>query len=245
MATRASEELGIFGAVNLYVQIAAPRLIQGLKRFDFDPSTDDGIVSILRLASGFDNAIAGISKDPNLSATGVGSARRKIARDTATAIRAWEEKHADGLTNRIDITMAAMRRKTEGPAPSDAERLRRELRHQAILRQLEGVDVPLLTMVFNAGNAEVRQALREAPPRIIVNRERGVVVEPLIPQGLLEGHELAAAEIEAPEDAGLIRDLGILREFRFTLATAFRSELKKIAGGDLEQPLPVPLPVEA
>ena len=36
MATRASEELGVFGAVNLMVQVAAPRLIQVLKRFEFN-----------------------------------------------------------------------------------------------------------------------------------------------------------------------------------------------------------------
>jgi hypothetical protein len=54
-----------------------------------------------------------------------------------------------------------------------------------------------------------------------------------VPQSLLEEPELAAAEIEAPADAALIRDLGILREFYASLAAAFRAELKKIAA-DLE-----------
>ncbi len=196
-------------------------------RFKYDAAADE-TREIRVIASAFDAAAKEISADVGL--TEIGSQRKcsELAAKTLEQLEAWEKKIPQALSTRIEVEIAALRRKFAPEVKLDpAERLVREIRESEIRRSLEGVDPTMLELKFGSLDVETRAAIRNAPLRVVAGEDGLPTSKPLVPAEAVDNYDDRAMAEVYPDERAQIQELEDLRGTYEMLARVVRTELQK------------------
>jgi len=131
-----------------------------------DPLAAIGAGSLQEAAQQFDQTLARISEDLDLSAAGKSNARGRAFQEFEATVDAWKNSTV-GPLERTAEALAEKLAAAAAPAPVEPlEQIRQEIRFAEIRKSLEGIDPILLKGEFNSLPPEVQSALRGAPPRL-------------------------------------------------------------------------------
>ena len=148
---------------------------------------------------------------------------------TLAKLEAWEKKIPQGLSTRIEVETATIRRKFDPEVKlNSTELLVREIRESEIRRSLEGVDPAMLGLRYGSLGAEVREAIRHAPLRVVADKKGPPKSVPLVAQKVIDDFDAMAMAEDFPEETAEIQELQELRGTYENLARAIRGELGKI-----------------
>ena len=151
-------------------------VLTSLKRID-DAVAADAASVLTDLAAEFDAKVERINADNDLSGTGKINAVDRAQAELEESIGAWRGEVVAPIEKLISSQERKLAEAAEPPKVSELEALRVELRHQAVLRQLDSLGLDPLTIKGSVGSwpEEIQAAVASAAPRA-VKSDAGEVV---------------------------------------------------------------------
>lgn len=208
------------------VNITAQGLRHRLKVMKYDMADDTRVTQLLDIYGAFYDKARDIAGNPRLSQAGKEHDLSELRATTRTAVSAWKTATLGGIDDHI-ASEAATINKPAATETDPVKALRQEFRNAAIVSQVLAIDEVLWPDVYASGNAEVRQAMETAAPRIAKSANGGLRIVPLIAPEVVADMAQRRAEAENPETAGRLQDLRLVRRTLDGLANTALAALRE------------------
>jgi hypothetical protein len=149
-------------------------------------------------------------------------------------LRAELERADDNMRTAARARVAAAQ-----PAPlSESERLRKSLRHSITWQQVQGLSSAEIEAIYRNGNAETREALENAPQRVVSDPARGVFahVEPMLrPEVVTEVHS-GDLRAQHPEVAADLDDVEAVAQMSASILGVAEEAVRELSPDGTAEP---------
>lgn len=215
-------------------RLEQPMILDQLRRTLHQDAALEGIGSALAEIRGalelFDAAVDRASSDPHLSVAGQRAAVEQAARDALRQLDVWTAQHAEPVQQQAEREGQAWLHPAPPPT-SDVEKLRSELRHQALLRGFEGLSLVERNMLFVSAEGERAEAMMRAPP--VIGRagpEAAARLEPFVSPEFVETRRRRDASARDPAKAATVEDLQQIARVYQSSASSARTAVEQVVG---------------